>query len=79
MKKKIPEEMEVVRQRRFQNDVLGMSNSIPRSTEFDLHPEKRGWCGRSEFSYVQDKPGKDPWDEPVENPGNALWSEKDRP
>ena len=41
----------------------GESNAIPRSTEFDLVPDPRG----GECSFFSQKPG------------NAPWTEKDRP
>ena len=72
MKKKTQStEMEAVRQRRYAqpDSEISPSNAIPRSTEFDLHPEAnwRNACGVKECAFVQDKPG------------NALWDEKDRP
>jgi len=69
MKKSEPKEMEAVRQRRYPNDVLGVSNSIPRDTEFDLHPalsRTRLFCA-DECAFESPKPG------------NALWEEKNRP
>jgi hypothetical protein len=64
MKKKVESnEMEVVRQRRYPHEILGMSNSIPRCTEYDLIPDPRG----GECSFESPKPG------------NALWEEKNRP
>src|ERR1700677_876418 len=51
-------------QRKYPRDLeYGESNAIPRSTEFDLTPDPRG----GECSFVSPKPG------------NAVWSEKDRP
>ena len=68
-KKTLSTEMQVPRQRRYAipDCEISPTNAIPRSTEFDLHPESRGWCGVNECSFVQDKPG------------NAMWDEKDRP
>jgi hypothetical protein len=66
--KKQSKEMEAVRQRRYPNDVLGMSNSIPRDTEFDLKPApSRTHCGFDECAFESPKPG------------NAMWEEKNRP
>lgn len=64
MKKK-SSEMEVPRQRRYAQpeSEISPSNAIPRSTEFDLVPDPRG----GEQSFFSPKPG------------NAMWTEKDRP
>jgi hypothetical protein len=68
MKKKQSTDMEPTVQRRFPNDVLGMSTSIPRDTEFDLHQvPSRTHCGFDECAFESPKPG------------NAMWTEKDRP
>lgn len=68
MKKKQSTDMEAVQQRRYPHDVLGMSNSIPRDTEFDLHPApSRTHCGFDECEFESPKPG------------NAMWEEKNRP
>ncbi len=64
MKKKQSTDMAPTVQRRYPRDLeYGESNSIPRSTEFDLIPDPRG----GECSFVAPKPG------------NAMWTEKDRP
>ena len=64
MKKKTESnEIAVPRQRRYPHDILGMSNSIPRCTEYDLTPDPRG----GEGSFISPKPG------------NAMWEEKNRP
>jgi hypothetical protein len=46
----------------------GESNAIPRDTEFDLKPvPSRTHSGFDECAFEQSKPG------------NAMWTEKDRP
>ena len=69
MKKKTHStEMKAVRERRFPNDVLGMSTSIPRDTEFDLMPAvSRTHSGVDECAFESPKPG------------NAMWEERNRP
>ena len=65
MKKNQSTDMQATVQRRFvqPESKISPSTAIPRSTEFDLHPDPRG----GECSFVQDKPG------------NAMWTEKNRP
>jgi hypothetical protein len=68
MAKKKSTDMEAVRQRRYPDEILGMSNSIPRDTEFDLTMSpSRTRIGFDECSFESPKPG------------NAMWTEKDRP
>jgi hypothetical protein len=71
MKKKSQSaDMQATVQRKFAIPDCDISptTAIPRSTEFDLHPAvSRTHCGFDECSFVQDKPG------------NAMWTEKDRP
>lgn len=68
MKKSEPKEMAVPRHRQYPHDVLGESTSIPRDTEFDLHPApSRTHTGFDECAFESPKPG------------NAKWKESDRP
>ena len=65
MKKNQSTDMQATVQRRFvqPESEISPSTAIRRSTEFDLHPDPRG----GECSFVQVKPG------------NAMWTEKNRP
>jgi len=64
--KKQSSEMPIARQERFQspNPDLGMSNSIPRSTEHDLKPCMSKWnhlnAGNGECTFEVPKPGNRP-------------------
>jgi hypothetical protein len=63
-------DMQPTVQRRFvqPESEISPSTAIPRSTEFDLHPvPSRTHSGFDECAFEQSKPG------------NAMWTEKDRP
>jgi hypothetical protein len=70
MKKQQSTEMEVPRQRRYEqpDSEISPSTAIPRDTEFDLTPApSKTHCGFDECAFESPKPG------------NAPWTEKDRP
>lgn len=61
MKKKPSSEMPIVGQEQFPsgNPDLGMTNAIPRSTEFDLNPTFNGsrYSHEGEFTFKSPKTG----------------------
>lgn len=65
MKKKQSTDMQATVQRRFvqPESEISPSTAIPRSTEFDLIPDPRG----GECSFFSN------------GPGNAVWTERNRP
>lgn len=68
-KKGISTDMQATVQRKYPGGwELGDSNAIPRDTEFDLKPAmSRTHSGFDECAFESPKPG------------NAPWTEKDRP